>query len=70
MRRTIKREIELDEAELKEAVILWLKAKDVPTPADPKDLYFAANFPLSIEVSWIETAHVPPAAIRAGGTDG
>lgn len=59
MRRTIKREYELDEDDLKEAVIAWMKAKDLPSPSNPKDLYFAANFPLSVEVSWTETHHIP-----------
>ena len=29
MRRTIKREIQMDEAEVKEAIAAWLKSKDV-----------------------------------------
>lgn len=60
MRRTIKREIRMDEAEVKEAITTWLKSKDIPMPDDLNDLYFASTIPMEVEVSWTQTGHFPP----------
>ncbi len=55
MRRKIERTIELSPAEVKEAIVLFLKQKDAPVPADPNTLSFQ-QFDVfdGVSVNWIE----------------
>jgi len=61
MKRSINRVYELDERDVCEAIVAYLKAKDLPAPqyvATTKDTIWTHQ-PLAVKIEWTEELEVP-----------
>lgn len=58
MKRTIKRQFDLTEEEVRAAIYDWLKAQDIPVPASPREMYVEGIS--DAQVNWTDTADIEP----------